>query len=1133
MLNCRLFFSERSFVKAIRFFLVAALLFLLIPSFLAGIGRAGTVVPVYQSGDRVVPPAPTRQQTGLNIYQQSNLAALLAASPVAIDTLRLLAIQVQFTDSLMGGQPGALRTDVRDSTFFANELIHLGQYFDGASRGNLVIEWRVTPKLYNLPNPMGYYGDDDLEEFRQVEMVQTIIDSADADEDFSLYDTFMIIHAGAGQETDTYDNSSVQLYSAFFDRADIDFAYPDSVVFGLQTDDSLGGEPFLVDNFMVVPSDASQDTRYIGTLGIWAFEVGIRLGLLPMFDSEPSGFPDSYGIGDFDLMSYGLFTAAGYVPAFPSAFNRMLAGWVDPIQVDGNGSFRLRDINRPVPGDTACIKIPITESEYYLVVNRVHDANFDSLFTFADLDTNLIPDNTESLAGAEFDFFVNDFTNPFIRKLDPNTGKVRDFTITGSGIYIWHVDENVIRQNIERGDLPNDFASRKGVDLEEADGIQDMDGTSGPFAAGSHFDSFRAGNNDRFGSDTKPNSTSNGGARTGITIRDISAADSFMTCVVERSSGYVDTRTRWKAVSRFQPATAFNLDGVGNDELLVLADTGRVYAFDAQGGEFIDRDGLAMTIEPYFTATGAVWMGAPAFGDIDGGGDLEIVAASTAGTVYAWKGDSTEVADGDGNPLTNGVLYQGTPLAAPPMLVDIDGNGNDDIVIIEHGVDSLVVRFIDGSGNTVVPANPMIASMYPVTIPAQHCAPPAYGAVGRQGRDTEGIVVVWADTIEATYGISYLPTRLRSGTAFDSDEQLIPSDGPVRAVFPPLSAPAVGDLNNDGFEEVIVTIPDGRLVIFAPNMAFGAQSIAASSPPSSPIRMRSVPLRSQNPSAPALGDVDGNGTLEIALYDDDYFYVFENNGRLRTNWPQPVRSNSLGEFPKLTFERSLTSPLIGDIDGNGSPEIVFPALDGTVYVLDRDGATVAPFPRVGPSGLGATPWIGDIDNDSELELVLLGAPGLMATVDAVSDSIVTDDTLVLSIQSLPGSTTQAALFWSMYQQGPERQGRLVQTGAPQQASQLTEPNSFIIYPNPARDDQVHARILLNQSATVGVEIYNLEGEKAISQDFYFGNSGGAIQTPFDEIIDVKKLSPGVYMMRLSVASSAGSQSFVKNFAIVK
>jgi len=1077
--------------------------------------------------------------TRLNVYQRQairGLASGLSSQQAGVpDTLRILALQVQFADSLMGGQPGSLRAEVHDSTYFANELKHVVSYYDAASRGNLEILWRVAPRLYNTPEPMGYYGDDDLEDIRGVELMQTVIDSADADEDFSKYNAFMIIHAAAGQESDVFDNSKNQLFSTFFDRVDIDFAFEDSTVLGLQTSDSLGGEPFLVDNFFLVPEEASQDEIVIGSLGIWAFEVGSRLGLLPMFDSTPDGFPDSRGIGEFDLMSYGLFNAQGFVPGFPSAFNRMLAGWVDPIDVHADGSFRLHDINSPAAGDTALLRIPITESEYFLVVNRVHDTNFDSLFTFNDLDSNLIPDNTDLLDGAEFDFFVNDFTNPFIVKLDPNTGLNRRFVSTGSGIYIWHVDENVILQNLDAGLLPNDFSSRKGVDMEEADGLQDMDGKSGPFAFGSHFDSFRLGNNATFDPTTAPNSASNSFAASGIAVVNISAVDSFMTCTVQIARSYTETRTRWMAPAAYQPPTPLNLDATGAEELLVFADTGRVYAFSADGNEFLDRDSDPSTIEPYFSAPDAVWVGAPAIGDIDDDGDPEIVAAGEDGNVYAWNADTTEVFDGDTNALTKGVLYQGGSIAAPPMIVDANQDLVSDITVVERVGDSLRVHFIDDTGASVEPSDPLLQTLWPASIQAQYCAPLAYGALGSLGNDTEGVIVAWADTLRSVYGISYIPVRTRSGGGWGLTQPVIIAPlGELNTRFSPLSSPAVGDLNGDGFEAVVVTLPDGRLVLFAPSTNFPtSNSASAQTPPSIPNPLRIIELRAESPSAPALGDVDGNGTLEIVLFDDTYFYVFENNGRLRTNWPRPIRISDLGSFPPLAFDNVLNSPLVANINADASTEVVFPLHDGTIFAFDAGGSMVTGFPRVGPAGLGATPLIRDLDSNGEFVFVSVGSLGLLGTVDAVSDSMLLDDTMVLSIQSLPGSSPQGQDFWTMYQQSPERQGRITQTNQQQNATTTTEPSSFIIYPNPARGDEVHARITLNVSATVDVEIYNLEGEKAIVSQFFQNNSASATQTPFDEVIDIKRLKSGIYMMRLSVSGSSGTETFVKTFAVVK
>ncbi|MDH3217749.1 MAG: T9SS type A sorting domain-containing protein, partial [Candidatus Krumholzibacteria bacterium] len=775
-------------------------------------------------------------------------------------------------------------------------------------------------------------------------------------------------------------------------------------------------------------------------------------------------------------------------------------------------------------------------SEYFLVVNRVHDTNFDSLFTFTDLDSNRIPDNEDPLSGAEFDFFLTDFTNPFIVKSDPNAGGVfRRFVTTGSGVYVWHVDETVVAQNLAAGLLPNDFASRKGVDLEEADGIQDMDRIDSSFSFGSHFDSFRAGNNDRFGPDSQPNSAASSGAGTGIRIRDISSPDSVMALTIEIARTYSETRSKWMASGRWQPPSVFDVDGVGEEELLVLADPGRVYAFTGAGGEFVDKDGDMTTVEPYFSAPGAVWVGAPAFGDIDGGGDLEIVAASATGTVFAWKGDSTEVFDGDGNPSTRGVLYAGAPLAAPPMLLDVDDDAMQDIALVEKSGDSLVVAFINGSGVGVLPVDPLIQSVWPARIQAQFCAPLAYGALGRNGRDSEGVVIAWADTNRMLYGLSYYPIRVRSGAGWEVESVTFAASGELKATFPPLSSPSVGDLDGDGFEEAVLTVADGRLAIFAPNRIF-SQSVSGPgnrTPPTTPNRLRMVDLRSAGPSAPALGDVDGNGTVEIALFDETHFYVFENNGRLRTNWPQPIRPTSLGSFPELVFEQLLTSPLVGNIDGEGGNEILYPLPDGAIFVFRADGSQVAGFPRAAPSGFGATPTIRDLDGDGELSLVSLGVVPLLKTVDSVFDTILVDDMMVLSIQSLPGSSAQNQSFWSMYQHDQLRQGRVTESNPLLTTGDITDPSSFIVYPNPVRGGDVHARIILHHSAAVGVEIFSLEGERAVSKQFSWNNTGNALQTPFDEVIDVTDLASGVYLLRMSINSSSRSESFVKTFAIVR
>jgi hypothetical protein len=300
----------------------------------AGDALAVRPTPPFRSADSKIiapAPAPSSATRDLNQYQRERLKTaashfIPAAAPGLPDTLRVAVFQVQFTDSLMGGQTGSNRPQVRDSTWFANELEHVAQYYRGASRQRFAVRPTLDGALYTLARKMSYYGSDANEDKRVVGLAAEVIALVDDDVDFSQFDFVFIIHAGAGQETDIGGDSPIQIWSSFYDRGDIRRAQDDETSPGLPTNDTQGGDPFFVDNFAIVPSHASQDFATVGTLGIWSYQFGNRIGLVPLFDSTPGGAPDAQGVGGFCLMGYGLFQVNGFVPAFPCVFNRMLAG---------------------------------------------------------------------------------------------------------------------------------------------------------------------------------------------------------------------------------------------------------------------------------------------------------------------------------------------------------------------------------------------------------------------------------------------------------------------------------------------------------------------------------------------------------------------------------------------------------------------------------------------------------------------------------------------------------------------------------------------------------------------------------------------------------------------------------------
>ena len=1045
-----------------------------------------------------------------------------AGAVASLDTLRLIVFQVQFTDTLMGGQPGSSRSP-RDSTWFANELQHLEQYYRGASRGRLTVRWTLPDTLYSLPHRMSYYGADATEEDRVVELVQEVIGLADDSVDFAAYDHVFIIHAGAGQETDLDSNSPNQIWSSFYDQSDIQSALDDPGVPGLATDDVAGGSPFFVDNFSIVPSDASQDYKTIGTLGVWAFEIGNRIGLLPMFDSTPAGAADSQGVGSFCVMAYGLFDVNGFVPAFPCEFNRLIAGWVDPVVVDAASTpatISLTDINTGAPADTVCIRVPITESEYYLVTNRVHDANFDSLFTFGDADGNLIPSNGESLDGAEFDFFLTDLTNPATKQYDPDYGFKVTRRQTGSGIYIWHIDEAVVRDAVGQGYLPDDFVARKGVDLEEADGVQDLD-RPGPaaFALGSFFDSFRAANNahTRFGPDTKPASRSNSGAATGIVIETTSAPGPTMTVVVRREAAYQDLRARWDASSPAQPPAAVDLDGSGTAEVVALSDDAGVYVFTPDGVEWNDPDSNPATIAPWVAVPGVSWAGPPAFADLDGLAGVELVASALGGDVFAWKADGSELVDGDANPATTGVLFSGLPMAAPPMLVDVNG-GAPEVTIVEYDGVNLRARFVDATGAVVSPATPSVAGMWPYSISGTIAAPLALAEVSDGAVKTRGVVLACVDTVAARVRVAWVPCSVSGaapGTPRAWEEEIVVPAGYDPASFVP-TAPAVGDLDGDDDDEIVVALPDGGVIVFEFSSAFSGSVTRADGR-----------LRAPHPSAPALGDVDGDGTLEIAIWDDQYMYLLKANVRPVIEWPRVIRPESAGDEPPLASVRSNESPLVTDVDGDGLADVLFPLDDGTLAAFDAGGSAVAGFPRVGPAQPGGAPTLAETSAGSR-RLIVLGSSGTLRGVDVVIDTLDVRPQTALSIQSLTGAP--GLEYWTMARADLARSGRVTLASAVTPASNTFDPESFIIYPNPVTGDVVHARITTNARVTAVVSVYTIEGQEAVSESFDV-NPNGVVNMPLDEAIDVHALKSGVYILRIRIESGSGSGSVVKPFAI--
>jgi len=163
------------------------------------------------------------------------------------------------------------------------------------------------------------------------------------------------------------------------------------------------------------------------------------------------------------------------------------------------------------------------------------------------------------------------------------------------------------------------------------------------------------------------------------------------------------------------------------------------------------------------------------------------------------------------------------------------------------------------------------------------------------------------------------------------------------------SSSAVGDLDADGHPDVVVGSsqwPDGAVY---------ALDAAGNALPGWPRATTDRVFTS-----PALADIDADGYLDVVVASDRYVYVLDRFGDDLAGWPKEVVGNL-----------SPSSPAVGDLDGDGSLDIVIGSQRGRVYAWDRLGNDLAGWPKRA-AGVWSSPALGDVDGDGFLDVVIGG-----------------------------------------------------------------------------------------------------------------------------------------------------------------
>lgn len=792
--------------------------------------------------------------------------------------------------------------------YFEHQMEFLHNYYKANSFGHCNINFVVKPDRptdsYQLPHKMSYYsGFDHFEviggitvalfntyamEMGMVRIVADAIAAADLDEtiDFSDYDAIIVFHAG----------SMLQTGANFWRVYDIPSATipPGALEYYL-------GVPYIIANngtdtiqcpISCLSEMARVDWYMVGAVGTTVHEFGHILGLPDLYDVTGN----SCGVGAYDLMGTGGWVGMpevgvpeGSIPANMGAWTRYFFGhytndpvWVEPVVVaEPESLLTLRasavDTTQSGLANQTLIKIPISSTEFFLIENRQQDIkNKDTIIVDVEDGVPVYVDY------GEYDFFL-----------------------PGSGILIWHIDDNVIYANYPYNTIQID-PKHKGIDVEEADGIQHFDAwwnvgyynEPDPEYFGCKYDFFfiddSGKSNHHFGPFTNPNSDSYFG-KSLINIEVLSKLDTLMNISVNfdiYQKGF-PVSLPWRRP--IYSLSYGDLDGNGDIEIAATTRYGNIYVYNHDGTLYGST--VVDTITTFL-----------AIGDVNGDNGEDIVF-----------GSGFYLRAIDGRTLTPLAYFpfraEGIILGAP-LLFDINGDAKLEITF---GSEDRRLYCLNNTGSNI-PNFPIYLNSWLYSTPCVFDElNKKIGVLGADGRfwlvNKDGIIKEFTNS---------------------------------RHNMLTYSSPVVGDLDRDGKPEAAIVNGYGTFYIY------GEDSLE---------QKFETWIDTVFYYTPALADIDQDGFLEIISPNSSRtLYVFNRNGTIENNFPLNTEEYILYPLLIANLDTIANEELIFGLAAPDSLSF------GSLKLIYNRNHEFAFSPLFGEGGFSSPGFIKDIDGDGDLEL---------------------------------------------------------------------------------------------------------------------------------------------------------------------
>ena len=1042
-------------------------------------------------------------------------------------------------------------------------------YFNRASNGNVVIDARIFPTVYSLESQIIDYNRTskmkgektaEFDEARSRDYLRFVYDAVTKahkgdDSPFSVplsknpntKRAYMIIHAGASRLLDggSMGTRGADTPGDFMDFyvGNNDWVYLSDTLEGtasVRVGTSSDGKDSMVVTGLVLKDAAIDTLRSIMVTSETFSQDGLNWGVNGNIVNQIAhelGLPNTYDVvkgisrlGFYDLMDFaGYNSGNGFLPSLPAAWERAYMGWTQVKEV--------RPVaGKPVTVDVAAagtgkgteiVKVPLSASEYLLIENRQRSWDKDSQVSVTLGDDDESTDTlirTVPVDSLNLVFEDSVCTNG---KCTLNGKKAKgiildvssyDAGLPASGIVVWRVNDWYLRKTLEYGvanfwggDTLRDH--QFGIAMVEADNILSIGKT---FKNALGEDTYDYGS----GTDLLPH----------LRVPGKDSKQKFDTVTTIYPTGYANTKTTQGGYTGIKisvkvpenarvekTANSFMGDSVKNFAAQSISVTIEIDDGSIDGSQFPRNTGLASAVR------GAVFVDDP-----ENAGEKLLVVGAEDGTLQVFNALGDTLFPADTAVLQKTLTRNGAEKEIPLYRVGAS-----------YG--PLVGMASDGKDVYSLHRNKLVKTSFSGGVPVQESIDvdtATAGPVVSDGyvyyTDRKGSSKVIASEFKKpdTHGLRIVPDpgyeldnvvdMAYCGKKSNSEIPLlayVTDDSRIVIPARPMNQKIEGkpdesfriactDLDRDGKVEVIAVgsrgtvtstslygSKDGWKSLWTKTYKRGAGGTSGLEDETSGI---------------AIGDINGDGYPEVVFLGDNLVYALDRSGLPVNGFPVKISRGA----PIFGF---FSDPVLVDVNGDDTPEILVPSNDGLVYAYTGKGKAVTDgFPMAAGS-------YEDVESAAELK------PMSIFVVDAVPEkksagpelyALHRDNLSAFRLRKASAEAASSNAAWTLPAGGNERTGyfdasKLGEVTAAKAKDEITE---FFMFPNPVRGGVAKARFEIGAAAkNATLELYDITGLCVFKAKMSDAKQG---RNQFENL-DLKHLGSDVYTARLKVKFESG------------